>query len=623
MIDWIYDIETYPNIFTIGFMNPQNHAERHQFEISWRMIQADQLLAFLTELADRGDRMVGYNNQGFDYPVIHHMIETHHQGTNEMTIYAKAMAIINSGWNNRFKNIIWDNEAHIPQVDLFKIHHFDNQNRATKLKMLEFNMRRRNVSDLPYPPCTVLDWHQCDVLMSYMWEDIDATAEFYDRSEHQIRFRDELSVKHNRNFINHNDGKIGKDYIIMKLTDVMPGFDKKRQTVREYVDLADVIFPYVSFEQPGFQRILQWFREQRIHETKGAISDVNCSIDGFQFDFGLGGIHGSIDPQIVTSDDYWIIEDWDVASYYPNLAIKNGLYPEHLGQSFCTIYEEVYEQRKTYAKKTAENAMLKLALNAVFGDSNNQYSCFFDTQYTMAITVNGQLLLCMLAEQLMKLEGLQMIQINTDGMTVKYPRIYQEWVHSVCKWWGQLTKLQLENVEYGRMFVRDVNNYIGEYTDGKVKRKGCYCYESKLDNPFTQDLDWNQNHSSLVVQKAAEAALVRGEDIRTFISNHTDIMDFMLAAKAPGGSRLETVDYHGSITPQQGITRYYIAVMGEDLVKVMPPLKGKFTERRFNINKGWKVSVCNDMDNYVDHDVEFDWYVQEAEKLVKPVRGGA
>lgn len=44
-----------------------------------------------------------------------------------------------------------------------------------------------------------------------------------------------------------------------------------------------------------------------------------------------------------------------------------------------------------YAKGTPENAMLKLALNSVYGDSNNQYSVFYDPMYTMKITVNGQL----------------------------------------------------------------------------------------------------------------------------------------------------------------------------------------------------------------------------------------
>ena len=55
------------------------------------------------------------------------------------------------------------------------------------------------------------------------------------------------------------------------------------------------------------------------------------------------------------------------------------------------FHEDVYNQRKSFAKGTAENAMLKLALNSVYGDSNNKYSVFYDPKYTMNITINGQL----------------------------------------------------------------------------------------------------------------------------------------------------------------------------------------------------------------------------------------
>lgn len=150
---------------------------------------------------------------------------------------------------------------------------------------------------------------------------------------------------------------------------------------------------------------------------------------------------------------------------YPNIAISNDVYPKHLSTEFCTIYQDVYEQRKSYKKGTVENLMLKLALNGVYGDSNNQYSPFFDPQYTMTITINGQLTLCLLAEKLMEIEGLKLIQINTDGITVRLPRSKREEYNSVCKSWEQQVKLQLEFVNYSKMFIRDCNNYISVYEE--------------------------------------------------------------------------------------------------------------------------------------------------------------
>lgn len=660
--DITYDIETFPNAFTIG-LHHHVTKQRWYFEISPRCNDLRKFCLFLETLQRFSIRMVGYNNIGFDYPVVHFIYQNRNIGITVKDIYDKAMSIINAPHNARFSHIVWESDWLVPQLDLYKIHHFDNISRATSLKVLEFNMRMDSIEDLPFPVGTVLDIDQIQILGDYMWHDIDATDQFYDETLDKIRFREELTEKYGKNFLNHNDTKIGKDYFIMKLEESgvecyrqVDGKRKMVQTVRETIDIGEVVLPYVTFEQPEFQRILIWLKSQVLTETKGVFKDISCTIDGFQFDFGTGGIHGSVESQIVYSDEYWIIEDWDVASYYPNLAIANSLYPAHLGAEFCSIYKDVYLQRKGYAKGTAENAMLKLALNGVYGDSNNQYSPFFDPQYTMSITINGQLLLCMLAEQLMKLSELSMVQINTDGLTVRYPRHHKEWVHSVCSWWEKITGLELEDAEYSRFMVRDVNNYIAEYTSGDVKRKGAY----------EHDLQWHQNHSSIVVAKAAEAALVRGEDIREFILNHDDIFDFFLRAKVP---RSNVLEWGGEQVAN--IVRYYISTEGKPLEKIMPaagPIgeykrankltdqffndimswvglgvwdervhtknKSTYDERRSGINTGWVVQLCNRMpdpvvgtgpvDYYENPECDFsdinhEWYIKEAEKLVNPL----
>lgn len=648
--DIIYDIETYPNIFTIGLEHAVT-GQKWYFEISFRQNDLTALCQFIDICKYQGCQWVGFNNIGFDYPVVHMIYKSRNAMITAADIYKKAMSIINCDFNARFAHLVYESDWHVNQLDLFKVHHFDNQARSTSLKVLEFNMRMNSIEDLPFDVGLDLNNEQADILKDYMWHDIDATTMFYRESADQIRFREELSVKYGRNFMNHNDTKIGKDYFIMELEEHTPGccyayVDGKKhiqQTPRESIDLGEVILPYVRFDHPEFQRVMCWFQSKVITETKGAIKDVNCTIDGFQFDFGTGGIHGSVESQIVYSDDDYIIEDWDVASYYPNLAIKNNLAPEHLGETFCHIYEDVYNQRKGHAKGTAENAMLKLALNGVYGDSNSQYSPFYDPKFTMAITINGQLSLCMLAETLMMGSAeVKMIQINTDGLTIRYPRALKEWVHAVCAWWEQLTKLELEDVEYSRMFIRDVNNYIGEYTNGKLKRKGAYEY----------DLGWHQNHSCLVVAKAAESALVRGEDIRTFIEGHDDVMDFMLRAKVPRSNRLMWGEEQ-----IQNTSRYYVSTGGDLLHKVMPAKgtigeykrankltdqyfnevmaeigsgvwderihtknKSTYEERRTDLNTGYTVQIMNDMKSLpAVADINYDWYVIQAEKLVNPL----
>lgn len=614
---YVHDIENYPNVFLFGAIHALTETP-YIFEISHRRDDRQAFYLFTEYLREHRAEEVGYNNLGYDYPVQHSILNNIMYITNA-DIYKKGDSIINADDENRFAHMVWEKDWIVPQLDLYKIHHFDNQAKRTSLKTLEFNMRMENIEDLPFTPGTYLTDSQIDTLRQYLIHDLKATLMFYKHSKKLIDFRRELSAKYGRNFMNHNDTKIGKDYFIMELEKsgiqcFEPGSRKPRQTHRPSIALNSVIFPYVRFEQPEFNRVLNWLRQQVITETKGVFTDLSADINGFSFDFGTGGIHGSIESQTIRSTENYVIIDLDVASFYPNLAISNELFPAHLGKQFCTIYKNVYDMRSSYPKGTPENAMLKLALNGVYGDSNNVYSPFYDPAYTMAITINGQLLLCMLAEELLKIPGLSMIQANTDGLTVYVPRVFTGQVEQVRHAWEKLTRLQLEEAIYDVMFIRDVNNYIAVYEGGKkVKRKGAYCH--------SVDLGWHQNHSMQVVAKAAEAALVHNKDIRDFITSHEDIHDFMLVTKVPRNSKLLWGDKQ-----VQNITRYYVSTDGAPLTKVMPPLAKSLKlnpdapERRMSVCKGWLTTECNDMKRFNRATLNYDFYIKEAEKLVAPLR---
>ena len=684
-MDWIYDIETFPNCLTFTAICADN-SRTHVYECSSRKNDVSQLFEFLDMLHDKKHRMVGFNNKGFDYPVLHELLEVKAKA---VTVSGKAVA------KKAYKvaqNLISVQAEHnnarlkeyIKQIDLFKIHHFDNKARATSLKMIEFNMRSDSIEDLPFPVGTELTDSEIDVLLKYNMHDVVKTLDFYNISLNLIRFRDELSKKYRRDFTNHNDTKIGKDYFIMQLEKTMPDSCYKKdstgkkvinQTKRPLIAIKDCLFNYYDFQRPEFKAIFEWFKKQTITETKGVFSDIaedklervamfadmnimrkkfkaeqideelvafkaaypagwidkvelkakkkgqpvysywycwheaetlNVMVDGFRFDFGTGGIHGSLSSCIVAESDTHQLIDADVSSMYPNIAIANRVYPEHLTDRFCDIYKDVYEQRKSYPKASAENAMLKLALNGVYGDSNNQYSPFYDPQYTMTITINGQLSLCLLAEKLLTIEGLSLVQVNTDGVTVLCPRNMMDRYNAICEEWQQQVGLQLEYANYSKMIIRDVNNYLAFYTDGKVKRKGAYQYEG---------LGWHQNQGGLVIPMAAEANMIYGTDIKDFVQNHKDMYNFMLRTKVPRNSKLMLVMDDGTEIQQQNICRYYACKDGGKLVKIMPALIEGGEDRRLSIDSSWNVKTCNNIKDF-GNDIDYDYYIAEAEKLV-------
>lgn len=684
---WIWDCETYPNVFTLCAVYA-NGAGIRVFEISDRKNDIDEMVAFLRKVKQHSHRLVGFNSIGFDYPVLHEILVNYKRGYKMSAdeIYQYAMKVIDSNRGDGFGIKVKQSEVLIPQLDLYRMHHFDNPAKATSLKMLEFNMRSDNIEDLPFPVGTVLTSEQMDTLIEYNKHDVRQTLKFYYHSLEAIRLRETLTKKFGFDCTNMSDAKIGSELFISKLEKAIPGCCYKKtqygrkmnQTVRDKIVLKDLIFPYIKFNRPEFQAVLDWFKTQTITETKGVFSDIlecnlgdvakyaemvtkrkkfasqpsivdvsklkaenplmwveevdlkskkgaksywachnvaetlNVVVDGFRFDYGTGGIHGALQNTIVEEGNGYIIESFDVASMYPNIGIKNRVYPEHLSERFCDIYESLYHERKKYGKGSGENLALKLALNASYGNSNNQYSALYDSAYTMKITINGQLMLSMLADMLLQVPTVQIIMANTDGLEYLVKEEFVEQGREVCKEWESITKLDLERVNYSKMFIANVNNYLAVYTNGKVKNKGAYEYK---------DLGWNKNFSSLVIPMAAEHELLGKGTAEDFILNHKDKFDFMLRTKVDRSSRLVLVAEDGTETQLQNICRYYPSTKGGKLVKIMPPLKGKEEagERRLSIDAEWNVVPCNDISEF-NWDIDYNYYITEARKLIDPLK---
>ena len=545
---WIYDIETYPNCCSFAIIREDGkHAVT--YEVSTRKNEIDKVFACLDYLAKQGDFLVGFNSLNFDYPVLHKVLQLRKnnkiplRGENLASkVYQFAQEQIES-MKGEFASTVPVDEHYVKQIDLFKIHHFDNKAKSTSLKMLEFNMRASNISDLPFPVGKHLTSDEIDVLLHYNAHDVKMTLEFYKKTIPMIEFREQLTSKYNRNFMNHNDTKIGKDYFIMRLEEEgIPvyikdnhGRRKANQTKRSMIKIKDCLFDYYDFTRTEFIAIHEWFKKQVITETKGVFSDIeehllgdvakyaemvvkrkkfpkeptkteydqfkrehpcgwvervelkakkkgetqysywgmwnvaetlNVVIDGFRFDFGVGGIHGSLSEKVVKSNKKWNIVDLDVSSFYPNLAISNRIYPKHLTDKFCDIYKDMYEQRKSYKKGTPENAMLKLALNGTYGESNNPFGVFYDPQFTMSITVGGQLTLCLLIDMFYQNKiNFKMVMANTDGITVVVTKEHDDSMMQIVGEWEKLVKLEMERVDYDKMFIRDVNSYIGVYKE--------------------------------------------------------------------------------------------------------------------------------------------------------------
>lgn len=134
---WIYDIETLKNFFSYYAIN-RDTGEEVKFVIWGKYNQYFELLKHLSSIKGQ----VGFNNLNFDYPVLHRMIkgQSHLMQFNgdrlAREIYKIAQEVINTEFSS-----IRENEVIIPQLDLFKIWHYDNKARMTSLKKVRDSLR--------------------------------------------------------------------------------------------------------------------------------------------------------------------------------------------------------------------------------------------------------------------------------------------------------------------------------------------------------------------------------------------------------------------------------------------------------------------------------------------------
>lgn len=674
----VYDVECLPNCFTLT-AEPLYSVDRATWEISHFRDDRTALMTWFNWLNRQQIPMIGFNNESYDYAMIH-FIFTHPNATVD-EIYAKNQAYFESqNKGDRFGHTIWPRDRFAPQIDLFKIHHMDNKAKTTSLKALQINMRSENVMESPVPFNQAIPQEHVDqYLIPYNINDVTETKRFAFISMEAIQFRLGMIDKFGVECLCWNDGKIGAKMLEQRLGedvcyDKVPYIDRngneryrkqKRQTVRYQIALKDIIFPYIQFQHPEFQRVHEYMLAQTLKpedlddpdatiKTKGAIQ-ITANVGGLDFKFGTGGVHGSLERQRFYASDEWILRDIDVAALYPSIAIRNRLAPEHLGERFIAEYAKIPEERSQYAKGTYENASLKLASNVPWGQSNSQYSIFFDSQYAMTIPINGQLMICMLAEWLLgNVPSMTLIQANTDGLTYRLHRDDLERAKQIEQQWQDYTKLVLEEVHYKAMLIRDVNSYIGVKQDGSLKQIGAY-WHPKPGAGYAESISkasppaWHKDFNPVIVPRAAVMALVHGIDPETYIRAHTDPFDFMCRVKVDRGSHL----YLGDREIQR-VTRYYVARDGLPMVKVSPPPAGatlgaykrkggvsqadylrvmtanggewdadvctgnksKYEERRTAIEAGWRIAECNVATHFRFDNLDYQWYVNEAKKLI-------
>jgi len=640
--------------------------ECYVWEISEFRDDRAQLMQWFNWVQQNNILMVGYNSISYDYALAH-LIYTNPSATYQM-LHAKSQEIITSGYgDNRWAHTIWSRDRFAPQIDLMAMNRFNTQAKATSLKALQFAMRSPTIveSSLPFDRA-VTEGEINQGLIPYNKHDVKETKQFALHMIEAIKFRLSMVDQYGIECISWDDVKIGAQMLIRQLGDNLC-FDRSsgrkvpRQTVRTSIPVSDIIFPYIHFRDPELQRVLNFMRGVTLSHSdmsKDAGKDeqspltIEATVGGVVMRFGSGGVHGSVRSQRFKSGDGWTIEDDDVAGMYPAVSNVNKLAPEHLGEPFVAVYASLPEERAKYPKGTVDNKRFKLAGNAAWGQSKMPYGPFYDPKYALTIPINGQLLICMLIDWMLELPSFKLIQANTDGISYMLHESDYARAQEIKQAWQEYTMLELENARYERLWIKDVSNYVAEDTKGRLKLKGAGYWHPDPTDYFasvTANEAWHKNLSALIIPRAAVLAMVHGIDPAHIICAHTDPFDFMLRCKVGRSDQLLLGDKQ-----VQRVFRYYVATNGAPLVKVSPPVAGgvigewkrangvtkayyeqimaetggqwdervctknrsRYDERRTTVESGWLVADCCDASRFDWSNVNYDYYITEARKLV-------
>lgn len=646
---YVSDIETLKEVALFSFYNPEKD-EWKEFEISKRKNELSEFLNFYN--SGKIDHLIFFNGISFDQQVIE-WINHNYRDWSDLTseqiaegIYEYANDVIESS-HYKLRAQFAETQFKVPQFDLFKIWHYDREQRSTGLKKLEFSMDMENIEEMPFPPWTEgLTSKDIDNVRFYCRNDIIGTERFFRYSlgqcehstykgDNKIEMRLALREEFDMPSINISDSKIG-DLIIRteycKASGIPDKDLPKKGVFRKVIYVSDCIAPYVSFKTNELQEFLEKIKEKKLKFGED-FSEV-LKYKGQVYDFKKGGLHNRISGKSYRADAKKMILDIDVQGYYPRIMINNGFSPSHLHKrSFIKALQVIVSRREELKPRAASDSRikgivqgLKIAANSVFGKTSDIYSWMFDRLCTMQVTITGELSLLMLIEALEE-ENIKVIMANTDGVTVYMDRDKIDKMKEIMSWWERLTQYKLEEKEYEFIAFTSVNDYIAKSVKGDVKIKGDFLVDSELHG----------DKSRRIVKIALYDYFVKGVPVEETILNHRNIYDFCIGVKSSEKFHYELAkpDKPGERQTLKKMVRYYVCKNGDLLFKVRNPEAEKATkggnerhcesEDRVHGEYQPLVRYFNnyyDVNDFSEYNIDYNYYIIQAKSIIDKIERG-
>ena len=614
---YVYDIEVFPNIFHCTAKNTET-GEYYKFEISSRKVQLQELVDFfwtIREQSSNTDKIfAGYNNIHYDNPIINYIISYHQVMKNKSylqicdSIFNLSQIITNSEDTEKWKE--WKYQRRFETLDILTMLY--SQKLRTGLKSMQVTMQYPNVLEFDGDFKEFLSEDRMDEMIEYNINDVDSTVELLNVSKRDIELRINIEDEYKVNVLNKDGVNAGMEILAnkyMEKTGLSWNDIKDLRSPADYISLEKVILPFIEYRDPVLKEVLADMKRQIVSPGRKGYEN-KFVFRGLRYSVGVGGIHSKNDPEIIIPKEDEMLIDIDVASLYPSMIIEYSFFPKHLGIEFLEVYRQIKDERieAKHNGNKVKNETLKLALNGLSGNLQNEHSWCYSPFTVMQIRINGQLLLLMLAEKLTDL-GCRMVQANTDGLFVLLKRkIYDEF-KQVCKEWEQQTKLVLEEERFEAMYQYAIGDYMAlkegykdNPNDNLITKKGIFITDIKLGKGL----------SPKIIPEALIRYFADGIPVRDTIYNCKDIRRFLMSEKTGRQWNVEYMD-----KPQQRTNRFYASTNGGYLYKWK--LKDIGTKEYQNMLADSGVTILNKFDDkpIEERKINYRYYLRETLKIIE------
>lgn len=645
-IVYVYDIEIFQNIFHCSVKNTETN-DIYKFEISERKNQLRELVKFFKQVDKYitwGDYYTtninipanvifcGYNNLHYDNPIINYIIEyedklmQYNIPTICSSIFNLSKTITTSSEDNIDAWKHWKYQIWFDTFDILTML-YSNKLRVG-LKEIQVTMQYPNVQEFVCDWTKPLPLEDFDSMIDYNINDIESTSELLNRCKKDIDLRITIEDEYGVRVLSKDGVNIGMKILTQKYlekTGLTWQDIKDLRSPMSVIPLKDVILPFIKYDSPILQRVLEDMKNQIVspgrkgYENKFVFNNLRYSV-------GVGGIHSVNSPEIIIPRDDEMLIDIDVASLYPSMLIEYEFYPRHLGKEFLEVYKQIKDERieAKHNGDKVKNETLKLALNGLSGNLQNEHNFCYSPFAVMQIRINGQLLLLMLAEKLTQI-GCRIVQANTDGLFVLLKKDAYSKVNSICREWEQLTKLTLEEDRFKAMYQYAINDYFAITEDNKVKEKGMFITAVKLGKGLTPK----------IIPKAVISFFKDGIPVEDTIKNCTDIRDFLMSEKTGKQWHVEYMNEE-----QQRTNRFYASTNGGylwkwkdtghkegEIITYTEPYVGerkyKASARQYqNMLTASGVTLLNKFDNkpIEERKINYRYYIMEAYKIIRDLK---